>query len=76
MSINSIGNLLRELIKDRLDSRNNPHFSRLYKAHLEALESWHTELPPYLRLQTPTAEDSHMVKEEVTRQQQTAIVRL
>jgi hypothetical protein len=73
MSIAALSNHLREILNDRRDSTKEPS-SLLYKAHLQALDSWHTELPLYTSLQTPNMEDSRMVNPEADYRQKTAIV--
>jgi hypothetical protein len=73
MSISALSNDLREILNDRHDSTNPPS-SLLYKAHLQALDSWHAELPVYTCLQTPNWEDSRMVNPEADYRQKTAIV--
>ncbi|KAE9380309.1 hypothetical protein N431DRAFT_498175 [Stipitochalara longipes BDJ] len=73
MSIAALSNHLREILNDRRDSTNQPS-SLLYRAHLQALDSWHTELPLYTCLQTPSFEDSRMVNPEANFRQKTAIL--
>jgi len=73
MSIASLSKHLQEILNDRRDSTKQPS-SILYKAHLQALDSWHAELPLYTCLQTPNLNDSRMVKSEADYRQKTAIV--
>jgi len=73
MSISAISNHFREIIKDLRESKNDPS-STLYDIHLNALDSWHAELPLYLCLQTPSSEDSRMFRQEASYQQKTAIL--
>ncbi len=73
MSIAALSNRLREILKDRGDFANHPS-PLLYKAHLQALDSWHTELPVYACLRTPSVEDSRMISPNASYGQKTAIV--
>jgi hypothetical protein len=75
MSINSISNHFREIIKDRRELAQHSS-SRLYEIHLNALDSWHAKLPLYVCLQTPTSESSYMVHRGASYERKTAIVRL
>jgi len=68
MSISSISNHLRDIIKAKDPS------SLLYDLHLNALDSWHANLPLYLCLQTPSSDDSRMICQEASYQQKTAIL--
>lgn len=74
MSIVALSNHLREILDDRRDLTNKPS-ALLYKAHLQALDSWHAELPTYTSLQTPSLEDSRMVHPKADYRQKTAIAR-
>jgi hypothetical protein len=73
MSIAALSNHVQEILNDRRDSTNQTS-SLLYKAHLQALDSWHAELPLYTCLQTPNLEDSRMVNPKADYRQKTAIV--
>ncbi|PMD27674.1 hypothetical protein NA56DRAFT_696690 [Hyaloscypha hepaticicola] len=73
MSIAALSNRLREILNDRGDFANHPS-PLLYKAHLQALDSWRTELPVYTCLRTPNVEDSRMISPNASYGQKTAIL--
>ena len=73
MSLNAVGNLLSEVVKDRETSSKDPP-SWLYASHLKALDNWYTELPIYLCLQAQTSGGLVGVDPESNDRQKTAIV--
>ncbi|KAH9204324.1 hypothetical protein DL95DRAFT_119186 [Leptodontidium sp. 2 PMI_412] len=73
MSMSAVSGLLREVVKDRRDpSKGASTF--LYPTHLMALEGWHSELPLYLRLRTPSSEEPRMIYSEANDRQKAGIV--
>ena len=73
MSLNAVGNLLREVLKDR-ENPSKKSSLLLYRTHLKALDSWYTELPIYLCLREATPGGPCRVDLESNDRQKTAIV--
>jgi hypothetical protein len=74
MSMTAVSSILKEVIKDRPNP--STHSPVLYKAHLGALDNWHSNLPLYLCLRPPDSANAHVVYSGGNDRQKTAIVRI
>ncbi|PMD40548.1 hypothetical protein L207DRAFT_341045 [Hyaloscypha variabilis F] len=72
MSLNAVGMLLREVLKDG-ETPSKFSTSILYRTHLKALDSWHAELPTYLCLHETTPGGLCRVDPASNERQKTAI---
>jgi len=75
MSLNAIGNLLREVLKDH-ERPSQSSSLLLYRTHLKALDNWYAELPIYLCLRETSPGGFGRVDQESSERQKTAIVSL
>jgi hypothetical protein len=73
MSLNAVGNLLKEVMKD-LENPSNTYSLPLYRTHLKALDSWYADLPIYLCLRETSPGGLCRVDPESNDRQKTAIV--